>query len=48
MPADLPSFMVYHDIVWFDIAVHDALGVTVIQGLPNHEPRAELSMHHVP
>lgn len=41
--ADLPPFMVYHDIVGFDIAVHDAFGVTIIQGLPERKPssRAE-------
>lgn len=31
--SQLPFFMVDHDVVGFDIAVHDTIGVAVVEGL---------------
>ena len=31
--AQLPLFVVNHDIMGFDIAMHDSIGVAVVQGL---------------
>lgn len=33
--AEFSQFMIYHNIVWFDISMHYALRMAVIQGLHN-------------
>lgn len=39
----LPSFVVNHYIMGFDVSVHDAFGVTIVQGLLNHRVNVKLS-----
>ena len=50
MKTNLPPLVVYHYIVWFDVTVHYALGMAVVQGLRGYEEGwryAELGYTHL-